>query len=818
MSLQKREFLTAASVFLILWMLFCIPLIGGGRVLSGGDIINQYIPYKQFFKDWVWKGVFPLWNPHIFSGRPFQADIQNGLFYPPNWLCLIMPLPIFFTVITILHLWFVSLGAYLLGTRLFRHRLARFLFAFIFSFNAFFTARLYGGVVLFVLTAAWMPWILYYAEDWFERRDKKTPALLGLLLALQLLAGSPQVAFYTWLMMAILFILQWLQREKRAGLWMGYAAAGILMVGLTAVQFMPMKEFIERSYERAHGAGWEYITDGSLQLRSLATFLAPSFFGTLRREDIYWGNLGFWEFNGYIGIAPLFLAGLFLILRKRGGDEIDECCKRTRQRWNRLSLILLVAWALLATGKYSPIFRLFYLFFPGFNRFRVPARTVIFYLTAVAYLSALSLDMIIQMRKNAGAAADAIMRRALRFATIAALILLALCVFCLAAPLPFMRFLGIETIVPPKMISALTGPVQEMIAASRKSVLLFALFLILSWGTVAALLRRNAKPRDVCWLFALCAADLFFFGIPMIECVPWRTFYEKIYPDTPLTRFISDAAERHQRIAWTDSLMDWMNDQKQPEVFPNRGMMKGILDIRGYDPIYIGKYGEFFNSISRYHDPESPGAFLRLVQIFNPNLLSVLNVRYLLTYEKYELPGWELIKEFTFGLQIFENKNPLGSAYLAESFPIGEDEWHLIPVTLEKRDFPITKMAMTQGGNPNLAANKKAAGQKESVRLISYTPNRREYEVEVGGSDILVFSEAYYPGWRATINGDETLTHIVNHALWGVFLPPGRHKVVCYFRPWSFVIGGVMSGLTLIGLMLFFILEIWKKRNTITQP
>ncbi|HRU54029.1 MAG TPA: YfhO family protein [Candidatus Sumerlaeia bacterium] len=818
MNFEKREFFAVAGVFLLLWLVFCIPLIVGGQVLSGGDLINQYIPYKQFFKDWVWKGVFPLWNPHIFSGRPFQADIQNGLFYPPNWLCLIMPLPIFFTIITILHLWFVSLGAYLLCTRWLRHKAARFLFAFIYSFNSFFTARLYSGVVLFILTAAWTPWILYYAEDWFERREKKTPAMLGLLMALQLLAGSPQVAFYTWLMMAVLFILQWLQKEKRAGLLTGYAAAGILMVGLTALQFMPMKEFIERSYERAHGAGWEYITDGSLQPRALATFLAPNFFGTQRREDIYWGNLGFWEYNGYIGIAPLFLAGLFLILRRQVGGGVDERVRQTRRRWNRLSLILLIAWATLATGKYSPIFKFFYLFFPGFNRFRVPGRMVIFYLTAICYLSSLSLDMIIQTLKNADGEASAIMRRGLRFSAIAAFCLFILCVLCLIAPLPFMKLLGIKAIVSPKILNALTGPVQEMMAASRRSILIFAASLILAWGAVAALLRRKAKPRDACWILALCAVDLFYFGMPLIEAVPWRMFYEKIYPDTQLSRFISDAAKQHQRIAWTDSLMDWMNDQNQPELYPNRGMMKGILDIRGYDPIYIGKYGEFFNAISRYHEPKSPGAFLRLIQIFNPHLLSALNVRYLLSYEKYEFPGWELKKSFTFGLQIYENQNPLGSAYLAESFPIGENEWHLIPTTLENPNFPIANRAMTQGGNPNLAENKKAAGQKESVKLLSYTPNRREYKVKVGGSDILVFSEAYYPGWRAAINGADALPHIANHALWGVFIPPGRHKVVCYFRPWSFVIGGIVSSLMLIGLILFFILEKWKKRNIITQP
>ena len=807
---SKRELFFVFFVFLVLWLAFFYKIFEG-RVLCGGDLINHYIPHKHFFKTWLLKGVLPLWNPHIFCGRPFQADIQNGVFYPPNVLCLLMPLPLFYTVITILHLWFGTCGAYLLSGLFFRRGAPRFLFAFVFGFSSFFTARLYSGVVLFVFTASWIPWILYVAEVWGQRRTIGAAVLMGILLALQLLSGSPQIAYYTWILLVILFLLQMERGGKRNHLWTGYALAGVIMIGLAAIQFIPMKELIANSYERASGARWEYVTDGSLNPKELLTFVTPSFFGDIRDERLCWSALGYWEYNGYVGIAPLFLAVLFFLLRRLGKTSPDVLCEKTEKRWRRFSLILLILWVVLAFGRYSPVFKIFYYIVPGFNRFRVPARMVLFYIIAISYLSSAALERLINgnfFREGEGGRYG---RWAFAVISAAVFIILVLLVLIIIQPYPFMKRLGIENYFSKKILGDTTGILRNIISPARRSLIRSGILLAAAWGFSAFFFTRwfgKKKRYAVCGILCVTIVDLFLFGIPMIEAVPSREFNERIYPETALSSFVQDAARNNQRLAWTDSVIDWRFDQNQMELYPNRGMMKGIYDVRGYDPVIIRHYVELFNVIGDNSSEETPGGFLRLAIIYNPALLDILNVRYVLSYREQILPHWKLISQFPFGIRVYENQKILGSAFLARSLTVSEKNLYLVPYILVERGFALDRIALTPDNNPAGGLSSPASAVKEEVRLISYTPNRREYDVVAGRSDILVFSETYYPGWRAEIDGKRVLSHVVDHALWGVFITPGAHRVVCYFRPWSFIIGGILSLCTLLTLLIFLIYKL----------
>src|SRR5438046_3032888 len=55
------------------------------------DVQYYFIPYHQLVASFVWKGWLPLWNPYAFSGIPLLGDGQTAMFYPPNWLFLILP-------------------------------------------------------------------------------------------------------------------------------------------------------------------------------------------------------------------------------------------------------------------------------------------------------------------------------------------------------------------------------------------------------------------------------------------------------------------------------------------------------------------------------------------------------------------------------------------------------------------------------------------------------------------------------------------------------------------------------------------------------
>ena len=53
---------------------------------GGGDLAPFLYPNYRFAAESIRQGVIPLWNPHLYSGSPFAADIQSGLFYPINLL------------------------------------------------------------------------------------------------------------------------------------------------------------------------------------------------------------------------------------------------------------------------------------------------------------------------------------------------------------------------------------------------------------------------------------------------------------------------------------------------------------------------------------------------------------------------------------------------------------------------------------------------------------------------------------------------------------------------------------------------------------
>ena len=71
------------------------------------------------------------------------------------------------------------------------------------------------------------------------------------------------------------------------------------------------------------------------------------------------------------------------------------------------------------------------------------------------------------------------------------------------------------------------------------------------------------------------------------------------------------------------------------------------------------------------------------------------------------------------------------------------------------------------------------------VRLKTYEPNQLTYEVETGKGGVVVFSEIYYPGWTATVDGVEQELGRVDYVLCALQVKPGKHEVVLSFFPKS---------------------------------
>lgn len=72
-----------------------------------------------------------------------------------------------------------------------------------------------------------------------------------------------------------------------------------------------------------------------------------------------------------------------------------------------------------------------------------------------------------------------------------------------------------------------------------------------------------------------------------------------------------------------------------------------------------------------------------------------------------------------------------------------------------------------------------------SIRLVSYEPNRLIYRTSSPKAGIVVFSEIYYPGWQATIDGQPANIARADYILRAMDVSGGEHTIEMWFDPQS---------------------------------
>ena len=72
--------------------------------------------------------------------------------------------------------------------------------------------------------------------------------------------------------------------------------------------------------------------------------------------------------------------------------------------------------------------------------------------------------------------------------------------------------------------------------------------------------------------------------------------------------------------------------------------------------------------------------------------------------------------------------------------------------------------------------------------LTKYQPNELSYTVNSQHGGVVVFSEVYYPGWTATVDGQPAELGRVNYILRALNVKAGKHEVVLTFRPKSITV------------------------------
>ncbi|HEX9189812.1 MAG TPA: hypothetical protein VGB87_22240, partial [Vicinamibacteria bacterium] len=248
--LRRASTWFSALAVLALTVVYFWPVLAA-RHFMAGDLLAETYPYRRYVTQELFMGRLPHWAPHVGFGFPLLADPEATVFYPMSLVSSLLAGPGFsFRHLQweiIAHYVVAALGMAFLGLRTNLGWAGALVGAYTFAFTGFFWAH--GGHASIVQSASWIPWILLGAAALLERPGARVAVGTGVVLALSILGGHPQITYYGGLAFAtVVAVVGWplvaragagAKARPAWGLVGGAALAVALAGGLTAIQLLP---------------------------------------------------------------------------------------------------------------------------------------------------------------------------------------------------------------------------------------------------------------------------------------------------------------------------------------------------------------------------------------------------------------------------------------------------------------------------------------------------------------------------------------------------------------------------------------------------
>jgi len=244
------SWLLVGFCFLLILTLRFYPALFQGKTLVFGDNYSLMVPGKIFTAHWLKQGVLPFWNPYIFAGLPWAADINQSLVYFSTVFFVWFDTAMAVNLNLIFHWLIAFIGACLLGERWTKNRQLGLIAGSLWLLST----QVSGSSNNFstLQSLVWLPLVAYFGLRVFEGWQFKFA--LALTLTLQFLGGYPQHVLYAILAAIWLSLIDVLVVQKNPlkpsliKLWlMGWAGAGILTLGLSAGAWLPFAEMLQNS-------------------------------------------------------------------------------------------------------------------------------------------------------------------------------------------------------------------------------------------------------------------------------------------------------------------------------------------------------------------------------------------------------------------------------------------------------------------------------------------------------------------------------------------------------------------------------------------
>jgi hypothetical protein len=730
-------------------------IFGGTRTLIW-DSADAQLAYLNLASR-LWRhGELPAWNPFAFNGSPMLAEPQYQVFYPPNLLLSLASAfsPRVVLIQLAMHQVLGGFFTYLLAGLWLKSTRARLLAGVVYMLNGVFWAR--QEAVPTIDTEIWLPFVLYAVERAWRARTGPWLALAAASIALLLLAGHPQSFYFSFLVVgatAVYWIVEARADDRLGPPWRPPAVLAAALGGgllLAAVQLFPTAELTRLTNRQGTISFDVSIATGALQLSHLVTAFLPDYQGALRGPYLGAGDIS--QSSIYFGVVPLLLVGFVLASR------------RTRRGVYLLVMALLTL--LVTLGPRGLVSPLLYRVVPLFGMFRAPSNYPFAFMLFAALLAGHGLERL-----------EANDFRLPRYVAYLAALALAL-------------WLLVEVVSPPTArlaaniqrdawrLAAVVAAVVALVALRRTGVLGGAICGWLAVGIASVELIVAGAGAITLGDRAPASTYCEETSLPLVTAVGGLSGQACAHPDPPIVD------ERHAATAYRLHVdtQAYRDSSPVPDVMPlarvgfARAVLHQVYLTDGYDPMVLRRHADYHRLVQRLSLETAGRSPAQRAAVMGRPLLAA-GVRYL-----------------SLSTGLVEIPDPLPRAYFVErgrSARGGADALRLLAdPSVDLRSDVILERA----GPDDAPALRPFA----PAQFLSQTAGRVAIEVDAPRPGYLVFSDTFYPGWEATVNGHPAEILPANHSFKAVRVEAGASDVVFTFRPRSLRWGAAISLLTLL--------------------
>ena len=750
-----------------------------GKILFFRDIAHWSYPARAFLRDALVRGEFPGWNPYQGLGFPVFGDPLYGVFYPPNWLFLLVGPGWVASMVNwqcFAHMVWGAAGVCFLARRLGGSPKAIIIAGLAWALSGYTTAQWTSGLLL--LADAWVPWatvgqvalldsLRMGGMAWRRGLVKAAlPSVLAVLLGEVFLAmiGAGFAVLFAFVLHGIEGRGDGARARVRARWLVPAVSAVVLAFAAGAVVILPARMLLV-STERAAPLSRAIAESCSLHPLRLLELALPQFMG-----DAYGA------FPAAARVGEPRLDGLPLSYSMYMGASVLALALAAFGRGRMLAWALgsLAAFALLlAFGKHTPVHAIFRRIVVPLEYMRYPEKYTVLVVAMVALLASLGTRRILSDEPQPWRRTGVLLLLIITCGVVSARVLPpAWIVFAVHGAL--LGSLATVGVLAVHVLAARASPLAPMVLVS---VVVFDLCAA-AWPLQGFGPRQIASSPPPAARFALERRS-------QSEAPP--RVYRSNQIDTTVKKWVpaNSNAEGEFRLTYT--------------LVTNTANAWGIATLPGYDaaiPALTDRVWEAGLAVGQ-SALRLLGADYAILPVEDP------------AAAKNDRPGLEPLADPLPGARLYRVPDALPRVFLARHAQVLSDDEALRRI-YEPEIVAGTSAWLAPVSEPPIAS--APPGRAGTCTLESYRNNRLVAVCTAQERGLAVFVEQYDRGWHATVDGRPARLLRANLIMRALSLEAGMHRIVLEFRTPGLGVGALISVFSLLLLLALWFARGRKER------